>query len=94
MILLIIAMIPLCGSAELSTNLKMVKEPVSNNPRLTRSETYVDAEGNPVVPSDKGYATIRYTYGEGSRIVKEEFLDEHGAPVNSKDGYSVLTKRT
>ena len=65
LILMILVIVPLGVYAELSTNLNVVKVPVSNNRRLTDSETYTDAEGNVVVPSDKGYATKKYEYGTG-----------------------------
>ena len=78
--------------AELSVNLRVKTELNPDNNR-TASETYVDDEGNPVVAGDKGYATIRYTYGTGNVVIREEFLDERGIPVNSTEGYSIKTRR-
>ena len=79
--------------AELSTNLFIKTAKVKNNQRLTDSETYVDAAGNVVVPSDKGYATKKYTYGTGNRVASETFLDANGRQVNSADGYCIKTYR-
>ncbi len=81
------------AAAELSTNLFIRTTKVQKNQRLTDSETYVDAAGNTVVPSDKGYATKKYTYGTGNRVASETFLDANGAQVNSADGYCVKTYR-
>ena len=48
----------LAGSAaELSTNLHTQTEYNRDNKKPERV-TYVDAEGNPVIADDKGYATI------------------------------------
>ena len=58
---LICAMLISGGAAgELSTNLQVITE---MNPRnhMTAQMTYIDDEGNPTVPDDKGYATVRYS---------------------------------
>ena len=80
------------AGAELSANLRVKTELHPANKRVA-SETYVDDEGKAVVPSDKGYATIRYTYATGNVVAREEYLDENGLPVNSTEGYSVKTYR-
>lgn len=73
--------------AELSTNLSVKIEYNKNNKQLVASRTYVDEEGNPVIASDKGYATITYKYGTKNVVKKTEFLDEKGNPVDCLDGY-------
>ena len=79
------------AGAELSTNLKIVTVTNRAAKGKPETETYVDAEGKPVVASDKGYATIRYTYeGKNDRIAKIELLDADGYPVNGNDGYSTV----
>ena len=82
------------AGAELSTNLKTVVVndwKVRNKPA---TETYVDAEGNPVIASDKGYATIRYTYeGKNKRIATIELLDTEGNLINGTDGYARMERK-
>ena len=82
------------AGAELSTNLRIetvINRSAKNKPA---TETYVDAEGNPVIPSDKGYATLRYTYeGKRSRIIKIERLDTEGNLINGTDGYAVMERK-
>ena len=75
------------AAAEVSTNLSVRKEINPGNKR-TASETYTDAEGNPVIADDKGYATVRYTYTTGNRIGRTEYLDTEGNLVNNRDGYA------
>ena len=87
-LLLILLIIPFYASAELSTNLSVRTKMVGNSKTQIESETFVDAKGNVTVPTDKGYATVKYTYGTGNVIVKEEFLDAHGKPVNCVQGYA------
>ena len=52
---LLLAVLVFCGraGAELSANLKTRKEINRGNKKIA-SETYVDADGNPVIASDKG----------------------------------------
>ena len=82
------------AGAELSTNLKTVVVydwKVRNKPA---TETYVDADGNPVIASDKGYATIRYTYeGKNHRIATIELLDTEGNLINGTDGYARMERK-
>ena len=81
------------GGAELSKNLKIVKVPDRKAGDKPATETYVDEAGNPVVASDKGYATIRYTYYPGTNWIKSmELLDADGNPVNGKDGYARMER--
>ena len=75
------------AGAELSTNLSVQIEYNKTNRNLVASRTFVDDEGNPVIASDKGYATIAYTYGTRNVVKKTEFLDEKGNPVDCVDGY-------
>ena len=79
------------ASAEMSTNLQVeVKRGMRN---LPLTETYVDGEGNPVIATDKGYATIRYTYGVGRVVTRIELLDAEGKPVNGAEGYARIENR-
>ena len=50
-ILFILIIIPLSVSAEVSTNLKTQTVNVKNSKRLVESITYVDDEGNAVIPT-------------------------------------------
>ena len=77
------------ATAEISTNLRVETE-YRMHTQLVR-ETFVDDAGNPVVAEDKGYATVRYSYG-GKLVTGIEFLDAEGKPVNSTEGYSRITK--
>ena len=52
---LVFLMIPLFAYAEISSNLNVKTTPVKSNNRLVETRTYVDAEGNVTVPTDKGY---------------------------------------
>ena len=81
--------------AELSTNLRIVTVPDRTAQNRPATETYVDAEGNPVIPSDKGYATVRYTYytNKPIQIKTIELLDTEGNPVNGTDGYARVERR-
>ena len=92
-LILILLIVPFCATAELSTNLNIRTVMVKNNRRLVSSKTFVDAEGNPVIASDKGYATIKYSYGTGSRVVKEEYLDGEGRLINNNEGFAYVTYR-
>ena len=89
-VLFILLVIPLAASAEVSTNLKIQTINVQNSKRLVESITYVDDEGNAVIPTDKGYATVKYTYGVGKKVAQESYLDENGNPVNCIDGYAFI----
>ena len=86
-LLLFILIIPFHVSAELSSNLDVKTVMNWQTKSLVDRKTYVDSKGNPVVPDDKGYATIKYTY-KMRKIVREEFLDEHNKLVNCVDGYA------
>ena len=65
----------------------------SRNKKLVESKTYVDDAGNPVIASDKGYATIRYAYGTGNKVVRTELLDTEGNLITGNDGYAVITRK-
>ena len=85
-LLLVLAVVT--AGAELSTNLRTVTTWNPNNKRLKAYVTYVDAEGDPVVAADKGYATVHYVYTSGNRVAREEFLDLDGNLVNCTEGYA------
>ena len=73
------------AGAELSTNLKIVAVPDRTAKNKPATETYVDADGNPVIASDKGYATVRYTYeGKNNRVIMIELLAR--STENNKTG--------
>ena len=76
------------GVAELSTNLKIETVYVRNNQRLVDHQTYVDEAGKAVIPSDKGYATVKYTYGTSSLVTQIELLDTQGNLVNGNEGWA------
>jgi len=87
--LLLLLLLLLAGSAlgEISTNLR--KETTYNpDNKKVATETYLDDNGNPVIADDKGYCTVRYTYGVKNRVMKIELLDESGQLVNGKAGYA------
>ena len=69
LLFILLALVAGSACAELSTNLQQV---TTTDPRtkLTLTRTYVDADGNPVVPSDTGYATIRYSY-TGKQVTRQ-----------------------
>ena len=77
------------AAAELSTNLQVRTELNPYNKKVATA-TYVDAEGNPVVPDDKGYASVHYTYGTDSLVVETTFTDAEGYVCNCNDGYAVV----
>lgn len=75
--------------AELSTNLQINKE-INPATRKTTLETYVDSQGNPVVASDKGYASISYNYNGANLLTEKCFLDAAGDKVNNAEGYACV----
>ena len=93
LILLLLLFVPICASAELSSNLNIRNTMLTSNPRLVEYATYVDNEGNVVIPADKGYATVRYTYGTANMVLKEEYLDENGELVNGTGGYAYIKRK-
>ena len=86
-LLLFLLIIPIYSGAEISTNLNIKTVQNRQTPSLIERRTYVDAEGNTVVPDDKGYATIRYIYSRRI-LTREECLDENDKLVNCSDGYA------
>ncbi len=89
---IILLLLPLVSQAELSTNLSIKTVMVGNSKKLVDHKTYVDSDGNIVVPSDKGYATVQYTY-QGRVIIREDFLDENGYLIDCVDGYAYKVNR-
>ena len=90
LMLLFFLIIPFQSYSEISTNLNIVTVMNWQTRYLMDSQTYVDADGNAVVPDDKGYATIKYHF-KNRKLLKEEFLDENGKLVNCVDGYAYTT---
>ncbi len=88
LLIILLLILPVFACAELSSNLNTRTKMLGNNRRLVESKTYVDDKGNVTVPTDKGYATVKYTYGTGNVVEKETFLDAKGKPVNCVQGYA------
>ena len=74
------------ASADMSTNLRI--DAVKSPSGLLISETYVNDAGDPVIASDKGYATIKYSYGTGKTVTGIELLDTEGNLINGAEGYA------
>ena len=74
------------ASADMSTNLRI--DAVKSPSGLLTSETYVNDAGDPVIASDKGYATIKYSYGTGKTVTGIELLDTEGNLINGSEGYA------
>ena len=74
------------ASADMSTNLRI--DAVKSPSGLLTSETYVNDAGDPVIASDKGYATIKYSYGTGKTVTGIELLDTEGNLINGAEGYA------
>ena len=85
--LMIFLSISFAACAELSTNLNVKTVMVGNSKSMVDSKTFVDANGNIVIPTDKGYATVKYSY-QGRVIVREDFLDKNGHLIDCIDGYA------
>lgn len=88
-LLMFILLIVIPAHADLSSNLKVVKE-INPATRKTTQETYVDSQGNPIVASDKGYASVSYTYNGSNLLTEISFLDADGQKVNSTEGYACV----
>ena len=87
--LIILLILSISASAELSTNIQINKE-INPATRKTTRETYVDSQGNPIVASDKGYASIAYTYNGANLLTEKCFLDAAGDKVNNAEGYACV----
>ena len=74
------------ASADMSTNLRI--DAVKSPSGLLTSETYVNDAGDPVIASDKGYATIKYSYGTGKTVTGIELLDTEGNLIIGSEGYA------
>ncbi len=90
---LICVLFALGAGAEVSSNLQVKTVYCKSNQKLVESKTYVDADGNPVVAADKGYATIAYQYTTANQVKRLELLDTEGNLVNGKEGYAVRTTK-
>ena len=91
-LLAVIVSIAGLAGAEVSTNLRIRKD-INPSTKQVIAETYVDEAVNPVVASDKGYATIRYTYITKRDVSRIELLDAEGNLVNGREGYARIEKR-
>ena len=81
------------AGAEVSSNLQVKTVYCKSNQKLVESKTYTDADGNPVVAADKGYATIAYQYTTANQVKRLELRDAEGNLVNGKEGYAVRTTK-
>lgn len=61
-------------------------EEVTTESESERRTDFVDANGNIAFAADRGFATVVQTLEDG-RVVKEEYLDEHGNPVVLSSGF-------
>ena len=93
LMLVMMLLVPVMAGAELSTNLRVETVMLQNNQRLVSTKTFVDDGGNPVIPSDMGYATLKYSYTTGNRVSREDYLDPQGKPINNAEGYAAKTTR-
>ena len=89
---LLMLAVALAAHAELSTNLRTVSEK-DRWGKIVLSTSYVDRNGLLTEPDDKGYATVKYTYGTANVVVKEEYLDAAGNLVNTRDGYAYIKSK-
>ncbi|MBR2824097.1 MAG: VanZ family protein [Clostridia bacterium] len=74
-----------------STNLASKTTEEQKGDLLITSTAYVSPSGQPVLASDKGYATIIKTSRDGKTIL-EEYLDENGNPAVLSAGYSSIKR--
>ena len=75
------------AGAEVSTNLKLEK--VLTTGKKVARQTWVDNDGNPVMPEDLGYCTLVNTYTVGTKLAKTEYFDTEGNPCNNAWGFAV-----
>ena len=78
------------GVAETSTNLQVERE-LTYYDKVTRL-TYLDQNGNPAIADDLGYATVCYTYGSNHQVVRAEYFDVNGNPIDNADGYQLCVQ--
>ena len=55
------------------------------------SRTYVNFDGEPVVPADRDYATVLLTRDDGGNVILEQYLDAQGAPVLRSGNYAAVS---
>ena len=76
--------------ADLSTNLQVQTEIDPGNKRIV-TQTFTDTFGNPTFADDKGYVSVRYTYGNREfHVIKTEYLDVDGNLICNNDGYAII----
>ena len=51
---------------------------------------YLDADKNPVVAADKGYAILKRTYNENGQLDTESYYDENENPINISGSYAMI----
>ena len=81
-------LIAFSAAAELSTNLRTVSTMDRAGRNVVR-RSYVDQNGQLTVASDKGYATVEYTYATRNRLTRVAYKDADENPTNCVGGYAV-----
>ena len=54
------------------------------------SESWYDAEGNPMAIGDETYCRVDYTYYPSGNIKTEKYYDAEGQPVRCLRGYAII----
>ena len=53
-------------------------------------QTYVNSDGEPVIPLDRDYATLLRTKDDDGNVVLEQYLDARGEPVFRSGNYAAI----
>ena len=56
-------------------------------------QTYVNSDGDPVIPLDRDYATLLRTKDDDGNVVLEQYLDAQGEPVVRSGNYAAVSYR-
>lgn len=56
-------------------------------------QTYVNSNGDPVIPLDRDYATLLRTKDDDGNVVLEQYLDAQGEPVVRSGNYAAVSYR-
>ena len=56
-------------------------------------QTYVNSDGEPVIPLDRDYATLLRTKDDDGNVVLEQYLDAQGEPVVRSGNYAAVSYR-
>ena len=88
LVVIVLVLFSSLAFAEVAANMDSVRE-YNSSGKLT-SIIYLNAAGEPEAPVDLGYASARYAYTNGKTLIRSEFFDAEGAPVDSVQGYQTL----